>query len=730
MIELQGLNSCQEQAVKSVDGPVMVLAGAGSGKTRVLTNRIAYMVKEAGVNPDNILAITFTNKAANEMKHRLFEMLNGNMGRMLVSTIHSMCTRILRFESESLKDYSPNFSIYTASESEHVMKTVVKKIRLSEEEAKLNFLYHSGAAKNEAFSFDEYYNECLVGNANGDIILEVLKAYEKQLKSCNAMDFDDLLYNCYLLFRDNAEILEKYRRRFKYVSIDEFQDTNRVQYLLFKLMAKEHGNIFIVGDDDQSIYGWRGADTRNLFDFKKDFPDTKIIKLEQNYRSTKNILSVANKIIEKNSNRYEKKLWTENDDGDVVKTYIAQSENEEAYYVVSQIAALIKEGYRQKDIAVLMRMNATSRAFEQEFTKYNINYKVFGGYRFFERKEIKDIISYLRLIDNPYDNEAFLRVVNFPRRGLGEKTISEVIKRAESCGISALEAAGEADSLLITSVARVKLKAFYELIKELREMSCTADVLTLTEELYKRIDLRRTLEEGGDPEKALYADEFLQASENFVKENPGGVLCEFLQSVSLQSDIDSMDESNYVTIATVHSAKGLEFSVVFVIGVENGIFPLSRAMYDAEELNEERRLMYVALTRAMKKLYVTRCESRFLHGERKMMSASMFFKEIDNEVNPRYMNKGMYDNEFGEEWKADKVKQKTKVKDNSVGALYAERKEKRAAESYTVGTKIVHKNFGIGVVVASKNDNIDVAFNSIGVKTLSVQYAPIKKLEN
>lgn len=730
MIELQGLNACQESAVKAVHGPVMVLAGAGSGKTRVLTNRIAYMVNEAGIDPDNILAITFTNKAANEMSRRLENLLDGNTGRMLVSTIHSMCSRILRYETNSLHGrYSSGFSIYTSAESEHVMKNVLKKFTLTESESKINFLYHAGTAKNEALTPEEYFNEYLITDKNGELIREVIEKYNETLKENNAMDFDDLLYNCYTLFKNDAEVLEKYRKRFLYMSVDEFQDTNRVQYLMLRLLAEKHGNIFVVGDDDQSIYGWRGADIRNIYDFKKDFPEVKIIKLEQNYRSTKKILEAANKIISGNSERFEKKLWTDNETGSPVTVYAARTEGDEAYYVVNKIAWLISnEGYRQKDFAVLMRMNATSRAFEQEFMKYGVKYKVFGGFRFFERKEIKDIIAYLRLTDNPFDNEAFARIINFPKRGIGEKTLSLILDAAQEKGMSALEVAGGADGLQgVTTAVKRRLKEFFTVINELSEFAEKENVLRLVEELYRKVDIRGALENVDDNfERAMHADEFLQAAEDFIKSFPDGKLRDFLQTVSLQSDSDSMDDGNYVTIATVHSAKGLEFSNVFIIGVESGIFPIARAMYDAEELNEERRLMYVAVTRAMKNLFVTRCESRFLHGERRYMSGSEFFREIGE----------LAENESAESEALDESEDE-KASPSIYTRSYAngrkdivDKKEIRAKQDeYRSGMKIMHRSFGIGLVISVNKDKIDVAFKDIGVKTLSLEYAPIKILE-
>ncbi|MEG1710586.1 MAG: UvrD-helicase domain-containing protein [Clostridia bacterium] len=741
---LQTLNPAQRSAVESVDGAVMVLAGAGSGKTRVLTNRIAYMICEKGVNPDNILAITFTNKAAFEMKGRLMQMLD-NIGRMLVSTIHSMCTRILRYEANSLPGYTSNFSIYTESETEHILKTLVKKMQLTERESEINFLYHIGTAKNEAMSISEYCQDCLEGDEFKDIIYKVMIEYERILKANNAMDFDDLLYNAYLLFKDNCEILTKYQNRFQYINIDEFQDTNRVQYLMFKLLSGSDGNIFVVGDDDQSIYGWRGADVRNLLDFKKDFPNVKIIKLEQNYRSTKKILSVANEIIKKNTERYPKQLWTDNDEGAKVEMYPAQNESDEAFYIISQIAALKRyNGYDYKDCAILMRINALSRSYEQELIKYGISYKIFGGFKFFERKEVKDILAYLRLIDNEKDDEAFYRIINSPKRGIGDTSVNRLRVFSEEVHLSISNAALKADELTsITTATRIKIQQFGQMIADMRNRAQTSDLMDFLSQLFDKLDLRNAFKlEKADYDKSIIVDEFLQAAEEFYKLNTTAKLSDFLQSVSLQSDLDKMDESDYVTIATVHSAKGLEFKAVFVAGLEQGLFPVSRANFNIKEMEEERRLMYVAATRAKERLFLTRAASRFLYGQHKEQAPSLFYKELENVLYPQISETSAKKPQSGvsPDWvgdtsndsfrgrtKSDYYKEKYSYVNS--GFKNAAKTEKAFVNIYTPGMKIVHKMFGVGTVIAAKDENIDVAFNKIGVKTLAIKFAPIQKFE-
>lgn len=730
---LDGLNPAQKAAAEATTGAVMVLAGAGSGKTRVLTHRIAYMVKECGVNPDDILAVTFTNKAADEMKNRLIGML-GNIGRMLVTTIHSMCTRILRYEAASI-GFTSNFSIYTESESDKVLKNVIKRLGLGEKDAELPFSYHISKAKDQALTPSAYFNKYLESDIHGKVILTVMKEYGASLKSNNAMDFDDLVTNTYFLLKDNPDMREKYGRRFRYISVDEFQDTNRVQYYIIKMLAETYGNIFIVGDDDQSIYGWRGAEVRNLLDFKKDFPDVRIFKLEQNYRSTKKILGVANEIIAKNPERFDKKLWTENSDGVRIETYSAPTEAEEAMYVVNQIMSLHKyNGVAYKDCAILMRINALSRSFEQELLKFGVPSRVYGGFKFFDRKEVKDILAYFRLIDNPSDDEAFYRVVNFPRRGIGETSLNKLRVFAQENKYHALEAAVNTEEITgLTTSLRVKLKDFAKLILDMTETANTTPLPDFTDTLFDVLEIRNAYSSAdkGDYEKSIVVDEFRQAVADFTKSNNGATLSDFLQSVSLQADYDRNESSDdSVTIATVHSAKGLEFKVVFVAGLEQGIFPGMSAYYDPRQMSEERRLMYVAVTRAMERLYLTRASSRFIYGQRKEQAESVFFREVA-------MSLGY------EKTLSGKSEQRREHKDRSYSygnsdeefdyspstkpSTYDQRlSEKKAAKTYPAGTKIIHKVFGEGTVLQQKGDNIDVVFKGIGVKTLAVKFAPIE----
>ncbi|MDD4291464.1 MAG: UvrD-helicase domain-containing protein [Clostridia bacterium] len=708
------LNSKQQEAVKLIQGPVMVFAGAGSGKTRVLTNRIAEMITECGVDPYNILAITFTNKATREMQERLARMTDRISG-MWISTFHSMCARILRYEVDAT-GYNRGFSIYSDTETQRVIKKIVKELHLDDEDKDNGYAAHISKAKNLAMSPQRYCDEFEPADNFDGSLLRVMERYNSALKQDNAMDFDDLLYNTFLLFSENAEVLERYRDRFTYISVDEFQDTNKVQYCLLKLLAQKKRNIFVVGDDDQSIYGWRGADVENINSFIKDFPEARVVKLEQNYRSTKKILGVANAIIEKNFDRQSKRLWTENSDGAAVELRACGSESDEGMYVASQIKSLIRyNGYKYKDFAVLMRLNALTRSFEHAMNDLGIPYKVYGGFKFYDRKEVKDITAYLRLINNPSDTEAFYRIINYPKRGIGEATLRKLdslsVKYCTSPFL-AIENVVETD---LSNGVKVKLVDFYKLIAELSLMSDELSPNRLIEDLVEKVKLREL--SADDADRVAVIDEYVEAANEYVKNNPDCDLTDFLQSVSLVSDLDNQNEGDCVTIATVHSAKGLEFPVVFVAGVEQGIFPVARAYFDSGQLAEERRLMYVACTRAMQRLYVTRASSRFIYGQRKEEAPSMFYKEVETAVKPTVADKvSPTEGSYGA-WSTKP--QRTPIEPTAANT----------PGSFPVGTKVEHKMFGKGVIVSLNGNNITVAFEGYGIKILSLEYAPIKKIQ-
>ena len=630
---LQELNEEQIKPVLATEGAVLVLAGAGSGKTRVLTTRIAYLMREKGVSPRSILAITFTNKAANEMKERVS--LLGDTEGMWVCTIHSMCVRILRDFAESA-GLNKNFSIYSETERNNILKKAYKETLDGDERDDELFKQIRRAisdAKTQGVTPEEYA-AANKGDREIKEITRVFSAYEKHLAENNALDFDDLLSRTLRLLRSDKEAREYLGGKFRYIMVDEFQDTNEVQFEIVRLLSLVHGNLFAVGDDDQSIYGWRGARIENILQFEKQFPSAQIFKLQRNYRSTKNILAVANETIKNNGRRKQKTLWTEKEEGEKVKVYEADEESYESMYVARTIRELVREGYSYSDFAVLMRVNALTRSFEQEFSADGIPFKVFGGFKFYDRKEIKDMLAYLRLVANPFDNEALIRIINFPRRGIGAKTLEILEDYAKKCGISDYEALLEAYNIDVASGARAKLSEFGAQIKSWILASAELSVLDLVKKIVKDSGLD-TAFSGDDDEsvnKKANVEEFVNSVADYERLNGNADLSEYLQQVSLVSDTDEMDETNYVTLATVHAVKGLEFKCVFVVGLEENILPSSRAETDEDALEEERRIMYVAVTRAKERLYLTRSKSRFLYGKRESTVRSRFLKELADVV--------------------------------------------------------------------------------------------------
>lgn len=754
---IQQLNSAQILPVKDTEGAILVIAGAGSGKTRVLTNRIAYLVMQKNVNPQDILAITFTNKASDEMKARLERMI-GSLNGMWVSTIHSMCVKILRSAIGAL-GYEKNFSIYSEDDKERVLKRIITEMELEPEKFLKLAKNCISMAKNDGLSPREFKEENFKLKNIGEIT-EIFVKYEKQLKESNALDFDDLLIKTLNLFMENDEIREYYSNRFKYVHVDEFQDTNTVQYKIIKILASGYKNIFVVGDDDQSIYGWRGAKISNILDFEHDFKGAKVYKLEQNYRSTKNILNVANLIIKNNTARKNKTLWTENDAGSQVELNVANEESDEAQNVAIRIKNAINKGAKASDFAVLMRINALSRSFEQEFLKYNIPYKVFGGFKFFDRKEIKDLTAYLRIVSNPLDSEAILRVINVPRRGIGDKSINAILTKCGEEQMSVYEALLDAESLPLNKGAKERIKEFKDLIYNLVLSSGSLSISGLLKAIISKTNFISQYEENTEEnqEKKMNIDELVNSAIEFEKANKDATVTDYLSSITLSSDTDDMDSSNYVTVATVHSVKGLEFSTVFVVGLDETVFPISRAVNSEEELEEERRLMYVAITRAKRNLILTRARSRYLYGTRSITIESRFLKEIqpllkvsDNGYNrySQYGNGSGYGNGgYGNsQYRSYNSYNKDgsdygyypdepsysygKTKSFSTGYNFGTPKKTDNLGKFRVGTKVFHAKFGKGIVIALKSDGkfIDVSFTSAGIKTLSAELAPLK-IEN
>lgn len=736
------LNDEQKKPVLDTQGAVLVIAGAGSGKTRVLTSRIAYLVQEKHVLPKNIMAITFTNKAAKEMKERLVKLV-GDISEMWVSTIHSMCVRILRSNIDKL-GYDKTFTIYDENDKDKVLKRVILDLGLQPDKIlKISKSYIS-IAKNECLDPKEFYNEYHDVMFIDDICA-VYSAYENELNRTNSLDFDDLLYKTYLLFINFPEVADYYADKFQYIHIDEFQDTNVVQFKLAKRLSLKHGNIFVVGDDDQSIYSWRGAKIENILNFDSMFAGAKVYKLEQNYRSSKKILQLANCIIANNKGRREKKLWTENADGVKVETFVGGDENNEASYVAMNIKSLMSRGnLKYSDFAVFMRVNAISRAFEQELTKYAIPYKVYGGFKFFERKEIKDVLSYLKLINNTSDDESFIRSISTPKRGIGEKTLTELREFATSRGLSMFSAIDYIDATTISSSAKKKLINYKALIDDFRDYSTTHNVVGLMEHVLISTDFMEQFAERTEEnlERQLNVNELKNSAIQFEKDNFGITLADYLNSVTLSTDTDDINSDDCVTLATIHASKGLEFKCVFVAGLDEKILPISRSFGDDDQIEEERRLMYVAVTRAKERLYLTRAISRFMYGFRESMTQSRFLKEAKSVLSPVSVedqrtkrldnyNERRYNDIIGDN---DERSTGGGYSSNYAKTFLQNNKPKESKNfnttGYKTGAKVKHVKFGEGTVIMVKGttDNliVDVAFKGVGIKSLSAKYAPME----
>lgn len=745
------LNAEQLAPVMQTEGPVLVLAGAGSGKTRVLTYRVSHIVEDLGVSPGNILAITFTNKAANEMRERLGRM-GLDVSQMWICTIHGMCNRMLRIYGDRL-GYTRDFTIYTEAEKERVLKQIIKDFGIEEEGFLKTCRFHISSAKNEDMSPEDYYKNFEGAKDIRDVVRVFLR-YEERLKTSNALDFDDLLVKTYHLLRDCEEARDYFGNKFRYIHIDEFQDTNTIQYDMVKLLASKSRNLFAVGDDDQSIYAFRGAKVENVFHFQRDFPDAKVFKLEQNYRSTKKILEAANCVIRNNHSRMDKSLYTENSEGVRLECNVAWDETAEANYVVNVINSLkTYSGYSYSDFAILIRLNALSRPFEQECMKYNIPTKVFGGFKFFERKEIKDITAYLRLIVNPFDEESFLRVVNVPKRGIGEGALNALRAIAAEDGLALYdEILNMPAENRLPKAAAAKFSAFGALM---RDLMMQKELLGLSEFVNYLIEHTGIggMYEGEDEEsrnKRLNIDEFLSSVIEFEKLNEGAGLSEFLAEVSLSSDTDE-ESGDAVTIATVHAVKGLEFKVVFICGLDETIFPVTR--FEESELEEERRLMYVAITRAKERLYVTRAQSRFMYGKRQNLLPSTFLGELApvlpalaqqkssrNWDGDRVSAYGMGSDamgmgrSFAKDMPDDSPNSKAfqTITSNFIKQSPAPAGGKKDVSKFKPGAKVSHPKFGEGVIVSVKNEGAnvycDIGFKGAGVKTLALEYAPLTLL--
>lgn len=737
---LNGMNPRQKEAVLHTDGPLLLMAGAGSGKTRVLTHRIAYLIEEKEVNPWNILAITFTNKAAKEMKERVNAILASGGEDVWVSTFHSMCVRILRRDVDFI-GYNRNFTIIDSSEQLTLMKRILKELNIDPKKYDpRSILGTISQAKNSLQTPQDFAK--MQGSYYEEIAAKCYAAYQKELQYNQCMDFDDLIMNTIRLFEEHPDSLTYYQNKFHYIHVDEYQDTNHAQYTLVNLLAGRFRNLCVVGDADQSIYGWRGADMQNILDFEKDYPDAAVILLEQNYRSTKNILSAANQVIENNSNRKPKNLWTENKEGNKITYYRADNERDETRFIVDRMQEEIRSNHRNYgDFAILYRTNAQSRVMEETLLKANIPYKMVGGHKFYDRKEIKDILAYLNVLANPQDSISFERIVNSPKRGIGPGSIEKLRSFASLHEWPLLEAAQNVDLANIGGKAGQQLGAFGEMIQEVTQMIPYLTVTELTKEVLDRsgyledLKIQNTLEAQARIENL---EEFLTVTQEFDKQfeqqneedadAPEEKLTVFLNDLALVSDIDNLEEdASQVTLMTLHAAKGLEFPVVFLIGLEEGVFPLTRALMEESELEEERRLAYVGITRAEEALYLTNAFSRTLYGRTQYNRPSRFVEEIDQEL---LEIEGMRPTPkktpvFAKKTAAYSYKQPETAVVSSKSATGGEK------NSWKPGDKVKHKKWGLGTVVrvsgTSKDLELDVAFPSQGVKRLLAAFAPIEK---
>lgn len=736
---LNGMNPRQKEAVLHTDGPLLLMAGAGSGKTRVLTHRIAYLIEEKEVNPWNILAITFTNKAAKEMKERVNAILASGGEDVWVSTFHSMCVRILRRDVDFI-GYNRNFTIIDSSEQLTLMKRILKELNIDPKKYDpRSILGTISQAKNSLQTPEDFAK--MQGSYYEEIAAKCYAAYQKELQYNQCMDFDDLIMNTIRLFEEHPDSLTYYQNKFHYIHVDEYQDTNHAQYTLVNLLAGRFRNLCVVGDADQSIYGWRGADMQNILDFEKDYPDAAVILLEQNYRSTKNILSAANQVIENNSNRKPKNLWTENKEGNKITYYRADNERDETRFIVDRMQEEIRSNHRNYgDFAILYRTNAQSRVMEETLLKANIPYKMVGGHKFYDRKEIKDILAYLNVLANPQDSISFERIVNSPKRGIGPGSIEKLRSFASLHEWPLLEAAQNVDLANIGGKAGQQLGAFGEMIQEVTQMIQYLTVTELTKEVLDRsgyledLKIQNTLEAQARIENL---EEFLTVTQEFDKQfeqqneedadAPEEKLTVFLNDLALVSDIDNLEEdASQVTLMTLHAAKGLEFPVVFLIGLEEGVFPLSRALMEESELEEERRLAYVGITRAEEALYLTNAFSRTLYGRTQYNRPSRFVEEIDQEL---LEIEGMRPTPKKTPVFAKKTAYSYKQPETAV----VPSKSATGGENnnWKPGDKVKHKKWGLGTVVrvsgTSKDLELDVAFPSQGVKRLLAAFAPIEK---
>lgn len=775
-MDLSRLNKEQQEAVKHMEGPLLILAGAGSGKTTMMTHRIAYML-EKGVSPYNILAVTFTNKAAGEMKDRIESLTGGTRG-MWVMTFHAMCVRILRNHGDVL-GFKNGFSIYDESDKKALLKRIVKDLKIDEKIYPVSYLGSVISSCKEAEEDPDDYIENNSMNFKAETVAKVYARYMEDLQQNNAMDFDDLLWNVVKLFEVSSEVLSYYQERFKYIMVDEYQDTNYLQYKLIHALAEKSHNLCVVGDDDQCIYQWRGADIRNILDFEKDFPETKVIKLEQNYRSDANILDLANSVITNNRNRKAKELWTDRNEGSKITYRRLEDEQREAWYVGGEIQRLHdEEGIPFNDMAILYRKNAQSRPFEEKFSFRGIPYRVLGGTRFYDRKEIKDVMSYMHLVENPSDDVAMARIINEPKRGLGPKSLGGIVSYAKAYKLSIFEALKEQE--VLGSLSRKSRAAVEDLVTMLDELGTEQDNMELSD-IYDNLIRRSGYLTALEAENTVEADarienilELRSVIAEFEEKAAGSVLTDeedefreerdrlredgfdvkeptllqsFLERIALLSDIDNRDESeDAVVMMTLHSSKGLEFPVVFMPGMENGLFPGSTSMDDPSKMEEERRLCYVGITRAMRKLYLTGAQTRMLYGRTDFTIESEFMREMDTnllEGDPTVAERaasaggirgdggilGMREFKGRYECSADGYDASFSKPFDALKFAKKQASKGISNEGFEAGDRIRHPKFGEGLLIEQDAKTLTIAFDSVGIKKLGKGFVKLTKVE-
>ncbi|WP_078551377.1 DNA helicase PcrA [Bacillus alkalicellulosilyticus] len=731
---LAGLNPEQREAVKTTDGPLLLMAGAGSGKTRVLTHRIAYLLREKGVAPWNILAITFTNKAAREMKDRVASLVGPTAEEIWISTFHSMCVRILRRDSNRI-GINSNFTILDSSDQLSVIKQILKTKNIDPKKFDPRGILGSiSSAKNELKRAADFMKTA--SGLYDETAAEVYVEYEKQLKKNQSLDFDDLIMTTIHLFSLVPEVLEYYQNKFQYIHVDEYQDTNRAQYMLVNMLSAKLKNICVVGDSDQSIYRWRGADITNILSFEEDYPNAKVILLEQNYRSTKVILNAANTVISNNSNRKPKNLWTENSEGEKIFYYEADSEHDEAYFVTDKIKEATRNGsHKNSEIAILYRTNAQSRVIEEMLLKSNIDYNIVGGTKFYDRKEIKDVLAYLRLVGNPDDDISLERIINVPKRGIGAATVDKIREFAADQGISMFRVLQEIEELGLSARVVSKLREFADQMNNWIQMQDYLSVTELVEELLDKTGYRDALRAENTIEsqsRLENIDEFLSVTQDFEKKNEDKSLIAFLTDLALVADIDKLDEEtekpkDAVILMTLHSAKGLEFPLVFLIGMEEGIFPHSRSLFEEDEMEEERRLAYVGITRAEKMLYLTSAKMRTLYGRTNVNPPSRFIQEVPEDCLDCIQKEAPPQPSWMKTSREQPQRQTQQIVRPTIGTTGGEQ------FGWKVGDKAEHKKWGIGTVVSLKGEGehieLDIAFSPpTGIKRLFAKFAPITKV--